>query len=83
MSVDEGADIGRQFADTAMDGSAELLVGEVGEEAFDLVEPGRAGGREMDMPARTLGEPGVDRRRLVGGIVVHHQMDIEVTPWRL
>ena len=32
----------------------------------------------MDVPARALGQPVADRLGLVGGVVVHDQMDIEV-----
>jgi len=32
----------------------------------------------VDMPARVLGEPIADRFGLVGGVVVHHQVHVEV-----
>ena len=32
----------------------------------------------MDMPARTPGEPVADRLRLVGRVVVHDDVDVEV-----
>ena len=61
-----------------MDAASDLLFGHQGEEALDLVTPGCSGGGEVDMPARALGEPIADRFGLVGGVVVHHQMDVEV-----
>src|SRR3954453_14252679 len=35
--------------------------------ATQRIEPGRACGRQMDVPARPLGQPIADQRRLVGG----------------
>jgi hypothetical protein len=37
-----------------------------GEEAFDLVEPRGIGGREVNVPTRTAGEPSSDLGMLVG-----------------
>ena len=76
--IDEGGDVGFQVGDAAMDAAAYLLVGDQGEEPLDLVEPGRAGRGQVDVPAGPLGEPGTDHRGLVGGVVVHDQVDIEV-----
>ena len=33
----------------------------------------------MDVPPRALDEPVADHRRLVGGVVVHHEMHVEIT----
>ena len=40
-----------------MDAAADLLFGQQGEEAFDLIDPGARGRCEMDMPSGALGEP--------------------------
>ena len=48
------------------------------EEAFDLVEPGGIGGREVNVPTRTAGEPSLDLGMLVGGVVVDDEMDVEL-----
>ena len=61
-----------------MNPAPELLFGQEREGALDLVEPGGAGRREVDMPAGMPGQPALDGRGLVGGVVVHHQMDVEV-----
>ena len=53
-------------------------MGDEGEEAFDLVEPGGIGGREVNVPTRTAGEPGLDLGMLVGGVVVDDEMDVEL-----
>ena len=55
-----------------------LLVGEQCEPAFDLIEPGGAGRREMHVIARVAGEPSLDGRRLVSGVIVEHQMDVKI-----
>ena len=53
------------------------LVGEQPEPAFDLVEPGGAGRGEVQMEPWVGGEPGADRRGLVGGQVVADQMHVQ------
>ena len=62
----------------AMDAAPELFLGQEREKALDLVEPGGSGRREVDMPAGMPGQPALDGRGLVGGVVVHHQVDVEV-----
>ena len=42
----------------------------IGEPAFVLVDPGRSGGREVQVEAGMAGQPGGDRLGLVGGQVV-------------
>src|SRR3546814_6887927 len=51
---------------------------QLGEEALDLVDPGGGCRRQMDMPARALGQPVADGLGLVRGVVVHDEMDVEV-----
>ena len=53
-----------------VDTAADLLLGQQAEEPFDLVDPGRRGWREMDVPARSLGKPVADQLGLVGRGVV-------------
>jgi hypothetical protein len=48
-----------------------------GEEALNHVEPGSRGRREVQMKARMGLEPALYGRRLVGGIVVDDQVEIE------
>jgi hypothetical protein len=78
VGVDESADVVLKLLRGCVDAAPDLLVGDQGEEALDLVDPGRTGRREVDVPARPLGQPVPDRLGLVGGIVVHHQMHVEV-----
>src|SRR6516225_2262147 len=74
----ECGDGGLQFVHAAMDAALDLLVGEQREPALHLVEPGSAGGREMQVIARVSSEPGSDWWCLVGGVIVEHQVDVEI-----
>ena len=78
VGVNENGDVGLEFLDTAMDATLDLLVSEQREPAFDLIKPGGAGRGEVQVIARVAGEPGRDGRRLVGGVIVEHQMDVEI-----
>ena len=68
--MNEGRDVGLELIYAAMDTALDLLIGEQREPAFDLVEPGGAGRREVEVIAPVAGEPGFDLRMLVGRIVV-------------
>jgi hypothetical protein len=76
VPVDEGANIGLELPDGGMNTSPEPLSGEFREPALDLLDPRRRSRREVDMIMRP-GEPRLDLGRLVGGIVVHDDRDIE------
>jgi hypothetical protein len=65
MAGDEVVDGGVQGGDAAMDPASDLPFGKQGEEPLDLVEPGRTGWGQVDMPARLAGEPVADQRGLV------------------
>ena len=78
VGLDEGGDIGLEPIDATMHAALDLLVGEQREPAFDLIKPGSAGRREVQVTARVAGEPALDRRRLVSGVIVEHQMDVEI-----
>ena len=78
MGLNESGDVDLEFLDTAMDAALDLLVGEQPKPAFDLVKPGGAGRREMQVIARVAGEPSFDGRRLVSGVIVEHQMNVEI-----
>src|SRR5512146_1344196 len=60
-----------------MNTSPEPLSCELSEPALDLIDPRRRSRREMDMIMRPPGEPRPDLGGFVGGIVIHHDMDIE------
>ena len=78
VGLDEGGDVRLQCLDAAVNATLDLLVGKQREPAFDLVQPGRAGRGEVQVIARVTGQPSADRRGLVGGIVVEHQVDVEI-----
>ena len=61
-----------------MDAAADLLFGDGGEEALDLIDPGTGGRREVNMPSRPRAQPFSDRLGLVGGVIVHDQVDVEI-----
>jgi hypothetical protein len=79
MRGDELANRGLELRDTAMNAAPQLFVREFREPALHEVQPGSVGGREVDVEARTFGEPVPDHRRLVRPVVVHDQMHVEVT----
>jgi len=56
VGVEIGVDRGFELHGGAMDAAAQGSVGEQGEEALDLVEPGRRGRGEVEGPARMPGE---------------------------
>jgi len=67
-----------EFLRGAMDAAAQLFFREHREEAFHLVQPRGSGGSEVDVPARVPGQPALHSRGLVGDVVVHDQMDLEI-----
>lgn len=77
VRVDEGADVGLELAGRAVHATLQLLAGQLGEPAFDLIEPGGGCWREMDVPVRPPSQPRLDRWRLVSGVVVHDDVDVE------
>src|SRR4029453_19210099 len=71
-AVDGGLEVGDGGEHAALEASA----CELGEEAFDGVEPGRRGWSEVERPARVLGQPFAHLGMLVGGIVVDDRVDL-------
>ena len=57
--------------------TTDALSGNIGEEAFDLVEPGRPGWRELHVEAGIPGQPALDFWAPVSGGVAGDQIDIE------
>ena len=83
---DEGSWIGVCFRDEAVDGRFEIVDGaehaaletpprELGEEAFNGIEPRGRGRREVEGPARMLHQPFPDFGVFVSGIVIDDGMD--------
>ena len=65
-----------EIVDAGVAPSADALRGDLGKEALDQVQPGRAGGREVKLEARVCLQPGSDLGGLVGGVVVEHDVDV-------
>ena len=75
MGVDVACDRGLQIVD-GMEGSASNLAAcDGGKEALHGVEPRGRGRREMEYPARMIGQPFEDVGLLVGGVVVDDGVD--------
>ena len=78
MRIDKFANRRLQLGHAAVDAAPQLFVGERSEPALDQVQPRAVRRREVDVEARPLREPISNHRRLVGAVVVHDQMDVEV-----
>ena len=61
-----------------MPAPAQLLARQFGEPAFDLIDPGGGGRREVDVIVGPPRQPRLDRGGFVGRVVVHDDMDVEV-----
>lgn len=66
-----------ELLDAGERSTSDGLVGDQCKETLDLVQPGAVSRDEVHMPARPAGQPGLDLRMTVGGIVVHDAMDVE------
>lgn len=66
-----------QVGDGAEIAAADRLVGNLGEPAFDLVEPGTVRGNEVQMEPGMARQPAAHRRSLVGGVVVEHEVKVQ------
>jgi len=59
-----------KLAHAAMHAAVQLLLGQQSEPALDQIDPGGTDGRELQVVARTFGQPAADQGRLVGRPVV-------------
>ena len=78
MSVDAALDFFDEVGGGIERAATNSLLGDEGEEPFDLVEPGGVGRREVNVPTRPACEPSSDLGMLVGGVVVDDEMDVEL-----
>ena len=69
-------DGGLQIVDAGVSAPVDALCRDLGKEAFDQVEPGRACWREVQLEARVLRQPCPNLGRFVGGVVVEHEMHV-------
>jgi len=70
-------DHGFEFARAAEGAAPNLFGGERREPALDQIDPGGAGGSEVDMEAGPLGQPVADQGGLVGPVVIDNEMDLK------
>ncbi len=73
--LDEAVDGALEIDDGVEDPALQHLPGQLGKKAFDGVEPGGRGRREVEGPTRMVGEPGAHLGVLVGRVVVTDRMD--------
>src|ERR1700745_862212 len=78
VSFEELRDRTFQFADAALRAAANLLVDNCGKPTLDQIQPRAVGRGEVRVKAGPLGKPVPDRRSLVGAVVVHDDMDVEI-----
>src|SRR5690349_6563468 len=76
--VDVALDGGLKLDDGMEDAAPQALVGQLGKEAFDHVDPRCRGWREMRVEAGVALQPTLHLRMLVGLVVVGDQVKIEV-----
>ncbi len=72
---EEAIDGGLQRDDGVEDAAFEAPLAQLGEQAFDRVEPGRRGWGEVEGPARVTREPLQHPGVLVGGVIVNDGVD--------
>src|SRR5215472_12407605 len=89
FSPDEGPRSFVRDAEVLLDGGAEgtraavgaapnLFLGQGREPPLDEIQPGGAGGGEVQMIARSLGQPPADQWSLVRGVVVQEEVNVQV-----
>src|ERR1700724_4062175 len=67
-----------QFGNVVEDASAYLLASDLGEEALNQIEPGRRCRDEVQLEARMALQPALYSRRLVRGVGVGDQAQVEI-----
>ena len=75
---DPGADVALEAGHARVGAALDLLRRQLGERALDEVEPGRPGRGEVEMEAWVAKQTALDRRGLVGGVVVEDEVDGQV-----
>lgn len=75
---DELIDALHKLLDAGERAATDGLVGDQGEEALDLIEPGVVGWDEVHVPARPAGQPNLDLGMAVRGVVVDDAMNVQL-----
>src|ERR1700676_3824605 len=77
MGVDELLDGRVELRNTPERATTDPFVRQLGEPALDETQPRTVGGREVDMKARTFGEPVPDERCFMGTVVIHDDVHVK------
>jgi hypothetical protein len=70
-------DGGLEFGNAAEDAAAYSLASDLGEQTLNQIEPGRGCRGEVQLEARMALEPTLHGRRLVCGVIVEDQVEVE------
>jgi len=73
--INVSADGGDELLNITKNAAAQAVLSQVAEKAFHHIQPGAAGGREVDLEAGMASKPALHFFVFVGGIVVDDQMD--------
>ena len=76
--VEVRADRIDQIADVQEIAAANLLLREVRKPDFNEIQPGCAGRNDVQMKARMPLQPALDRRMLVGRVVIHDRVHLDI-----
>src|SRR6267142_3376817 len=79
MRVDERLDSGLELRHALVGATAQLFIRQLVEPSLHETQPRAIRGCEVDVKPWTLGEPVPNERRLVGAVVVHDDVHVEVT----
>ena len=75
MVADVVLNRGNELVDIAEDTAADSFVGKIPKESFDHIEPGSAGGSEVNVESSVTKKPALHFWVFVCGIVIGDQMD--------
>src|SRR6476619_2353758 len=79
VRVNELLNGGLELRYTGVGAAAQLFVRQLGEPPLDKAQPRSIRGGEVDVKPWTFCKPVANQRRLVRAVVVHDDVDIEVT----
>lgn len=72
-----------ELFDARKGAASDGLVGNLSKEALGLIAPGAVARREMYVPARAIGQPSLDLRMIVRGVVIDDAVDVQVGRYAL
>ena len=75
--LDEVANGVFQLQRAAVDAAPDLFFGQLGEPALDQIQPGSRSGSEVQVEARTLGQPAADQLGFVRAVVIQDEVYVQ------